>query len=133
MRFRDAAREMLSDEALQPRLHLDQELMFSRVEWRSSCAGTKLLQPFGNGNPQPFFLRARSSRPRAPRVLKDKHLVLRLRQRNYHARAIFFDGATNAAADAAVGCRLPDPRRMNTKANAVCRCRSKRVRAAEPA
>jgi single-stranded-DNA-specific exonuclease len=40
-----------------------------------------------------FF--AREVEPAAePRVVKDKHLVLRLRQRNYHARAIFFDGAS---------------------------------------
>ena len=40
------------------------------------------------------FLREKSSRRVEPQVLKDKHLVLRLRQRNYHARAIFFDGAS---------------------------------------
>ena len=28
-----------------------------------------------------------------PRIMKDKHLVLRLRQRDSHRRAIFFDGA----------------------------------------
>jgi hypothetical protein len=29
-----------------------------------------------------------------PQVLKEKHLVLRLRQQNHFRRAIFFDGAT---------------------------------------
>jgi hypothetical protein len=28
-----------------------------------------------------------------PRVVNDKHLILRLRQRNYHRRAIYFDAA----------------------------------------
>jgi single-stranded-DNA-specific exonuclease len=37
---------------------------------------------------------ARGVEPAAePQVLKDKHLVLRLRQRNHFRRAIFFDGA----------------------------------------
>ncbi len=55
-----------------------------------------MLEPFGSGNAQPTFF-AREVEPTvAPQVLKDKHLVLRLRQRNYHARAIFFDGASTA-------------------------------------
>jgi single-stranded-DNA-specific exonuclease len=33
-------------------------------------------------------------------VLKEKHLVLRLRQHNWHTRAIYFDGASIA---------LPEP------------------------
>jgi single-stranded DNA-specific DHH superfamily exonuclease len=52
-----------------------------------------MLQPFGNANPQPLFF-AREVEPAAPpRIMKDKHLVLRLRQRDSHRRAIFFDGA----------------------------------------
>jgi hypothetical protein len=31
-----------------------------------------------------------------PRVVGEKHLQLWLRQRNYHHRAIFFDGAANS-------------------------------------
>jgi len=97
--FRRVTRELLSDEALEPRLHLDQELSFSELngdllQWH------EVLQPFGSGNLQPTFF-ARGVEPEiAPQVVKDKHLVLRLRQRRYHARAIFFDGAS---------MRLPDP------------------------
>lgn len=92
--FRSAARECLSEEDLQPRLHLDQELALSELnsdllQWHD------VLQPFGSGNPQPTFF-AREVEPSiAPQILKEKHLVLRLRQRNYHARAIYFDGARN--------------------------------------
>jgi single-stranded-DNA-specific exonuclease len=90
--FRNAARELLSDEHLQPRLRLDHELAFSEINvdllrWH------EMLQPFGNGNPQPVFL-AREVEPMAtPRVINDKHLVLRLAQRNSHKRAVYFDGA----------------------------------------
>lgn len=90
--FRKAARELLSDEKLQPRLHLDHELAFSELNgdllrWHQA------LQPFGSGNLQPMFF-ARGVEPAvAPQILKDKHLVLRLRQKNHFRRAIFFDGA----------------------------------------
>jgi single-stranded-DNA-specific exonuclease len=90
--FRKAARQLLSEEDLQPRLHLDHELTFSQLtgdllRWHQA------LEPFGNGNLQPIFF-SRSVEPAAePQVLKEKHLVLRLRQQNHFRRAIFFDGA----------------------------------------
>jgi single-stranded-DNA-specific exonuclease len=92
--FRKAAREVLSDENLQPRLHLDHELTFSELNaellyWHQA------LQPFGSGNLQPLFF-ARAVEPAvAPQILKDKHLVLRLRQKDHFRRAIFFDGASS--------------------------------------
>jgi single-stranded-DNA-specific exonuclease len=93
--FCRAAGELLSAEALQPRLHLDHELMLSELNGEL-LRWHEMMEPFGSGNAQPTFF-AREVEPAvAPRVLKDKHLVLRLRQRNHHARAIFFDGASTA-------------------------------------
>jgi len=92
--FRSTARELLSQEALQPRLRLDHELAFTEIDvdflrWH------EMLQPFGNGNPQPLFL-AREVEPVAPpRVMNEKHLLFRLRQRNCHRRAVYFNGAAN--------------------------------------
>jgi single-stranded-DNA-specific exonuclease len=92
--FRQAARDLLADEDLQPRLHLDHELTFSQVNgellrWHQA------LEPFGNANPHPMFF-ARDVTPAAePQVLKEKHLVLRLRQQSHFRRAIFFDGAAS--------------------------------------
>lgn len=92
--FRAAARELLSDEDLEARLRLDHELELGQLDvdllrWH------EMLQPFGNANPQPLFL-ARKVEPAAPpRILKDKHLVLRLRQGEALKRAVFFDGATD--------------------------------------
>ncbi|HSH37402.1 MAG TPA: single-stranded-DNA-specific exonuclease RecJ, partial [Chthoniobacterales bacterium] len=91
--FRRAARELLSDEQLQPCINLDHELTLAELNW-ILLEWHDALQPFGSGNPQPTFF-ARAVEPAVePQVLKDKHLVLRLRQQNYHARAIFFDGAS---------------------------------------
>jgi single-stranded-DNA-specific exonuclease len=92
--FLKAASEVLSGEALLPCVRLDHELAFTQIDieflrWH------EMLQPFGNGNPQPLFL-AREVEPVAlPRVVNEKHLIFRLRQGNRHRRAVFFDGTTN--------------------------------------
>lgn len=93
--FAAAARELIPEEMLQPRLYLDHELTLSQIDvnllrWHD------MLQPFGNGNPQPVFF-AREVLPVAPpRVVNDKHLILRIGQRDCHRRAIFFDSAAEA-------------------------------------
>jgi single-stranded-DNA-specific exonuclease len=90
--FRNAARELLSDEALQPCLRLDHELALAEIDvdflrWH------EMLQPFGSGNPQPLFL-AREVEPVVPpRVMNEKHLLFRLRQGDRHRRAVYFNGA----------------------------------------
>jgi single-stranded-DNA-specific exonuclease len=92
--FRKTARELLSDENLQPRLHLDHELTFPELN-AELLRWYQALEPFGSGNLQPLFF-ARTVEPTvAPRILKGKHLVLHLRQENHFRRAIFFDGASS--------------------------------------
>jgi single-stranded-DNA-specific exonuclease len=92
--FRKAAGEVLSGEALQPCVRLDHELPFTEIDM-DFLRWHEMLQPFGNGNRQPLFL-AREVEPVAsPRVVNEKHLILRLRQGNRHRRAVFFDGVTN--------------------------------------
>src|SRR5437762_2577473 len=92
--FCSTAHELLSGEVLQRSLRLDHELPFASIDveflrWH------ELLQPFGNGNPQPLFL-ARAVEPiGAPRVSNEKHLIFRLRQGARHRRAVYFDGAAN--------------------------------------
>jgi single-stranded-DNA-specific exonuclease len=91
--FRRVAREMLSDDHLQARLQIDHELAFSELNLEL-LRWHEMLQPFGSGNPQPLFV-AREVEPTVePKILHEKHLVLRLRQRGHFQRAIFFDGAT---------------------------------------
>jgi single-stranded-DNA-specific exonuclease len=92
--FCSTARELLSEEALQRSLPLDHELPFQNIDveflrWH------ELLQPFGNGNPQPLFF-ARAVEPVGePRVSNEKHLIFRLRQGDRVRRAVYFDGAAN--------------------------------------
>jgi len=92
--FRKAARELLPEEALQPCVRLDHELAFTEIDL-GFLRWHEMLQPFGNGNPQPRFL-ARKVEPVAlPRVVNDKHLIFRLRQGDRHRRAVYFDGVAN--------------------------------------
>jgi single-stranded-DNA-specific exonuclease len=92
--FCSTARQLLSEQALQRSLRLDHELPFTNIDveflrWH------ELLQPFGNGNPQPIFF-ARAVEPvGVPRVSNEKHLIFRLRQGARHRRAVYFDGAAN--------------------------------------
>jgi single-stranded-DNA-specific exonuclease len=93
--FRQTARELLSDEDLQPRLQIDHEITFAELNF-DFLGWHEMLQPFGNGNPQPLFFAREVESVAAPRVVGEKHLQLRLRQRNYHQRAIFFGAAADA-------------------------------------
>ena len=92
--FCSTARELLSEEALQRSLRLDHELPFASIDveflrWH------ELLQPFGNGNPQPLFFSRAVEPVGAPRVSNEKHLIFRLRQGNRLRRAVYFDSAAD--------------------------------------
>ena len=52
--FRSIARELLSEDALQRSLRPDPELAFTNIDLEF-LRWHELLQPFGNGNPQPVF------------------------------------------------------------------------------
>ena len=93
--FRQVARDLLSDEDLQPRLRLDHEISFAELNF-DFLGWHEMLQPFGNGNPQPLFLARGVESVAVPRIVGEKHLQLRLRQHNYHQRAIFFGAAADA-------------------------------------
>lgn len=90
--FREACREMIGAEHLEPVLHLDDELTLRDLSW-DFLRWHELLQPFGQSNPQPLFLLRGVELAAPPQILKEKHLVLRLRQQGRSQRAIFFGGA----------------------------------------
>jgi len=90
--FEEICRALISPEHLEPFLHLDDELTLRELNW-DLLRWHERLQPFGQSNPQPLFL-ARNVEPAVPpQILKEKHLVLRLRQDGRTQRAIFFGGA----------------------------------------
>ncbi len=93
-RFAAHVMQSTSAEQRRARLKLDAELGFEQLSLRF-LESYELLQPFGNGNPQPIFF-ARDVYPsRSPMHLKNQHLRLFLRQGLHglteHA-AMFFSG-----------------------------------------
>ena len=90
--FCRVARELLSDDDLRPRLRVDHEIAFAELNF-DFLGWHEMLQPFGSGNPQPLFFARGVESVAPPRLVGEKHLQLRLKQQNYHRRAIFFDGA----------------------------------------
>ncbi len=75
------ARAVLAETDLEPSLKFDTELPLDQIT-PELFASLKRLEPFGMGNPEPVFI-ARDLRLLAPpRVLKEKHLKIRVRQVN---------------------------------------------------
>jgi len=91
--FCACARELLTGEQLQPRLRLDAELGLGEID-RALLDQHESLQPFGMGNPQPLFAARGVTLAGEPRVMKEKHLSLVLRQGRNEYRAVWFNSAS---------------------------------------
>lgn len=91
-RFEEAARALLREEDLVPRLHLDAELDLGLAddEWLDT---QESLAPFGTANTQPVLFSRGVNPAAAPKVLKEKHLRLDLRSAGGRRQAIWFNGA----------------------------------------
>ena len=90
--FRACARALLTDEQLQPHLRLDAELTLADIGF-DLLEQHAALQPFGMANPEPVFFARGVTLGAEPRVLKEKHRSLVLRQGGAKARAIWFNSA----------------------------------------
>ncbi len=93
--FRECARGLLSAEQLQPIQHLDVELALGEIDYELLGAHES-LQPFGMANPQPVFVARGVTLVFEPRVMKEKHLSLMLRQGRDEHRAVWFGAASEA-------------------------------------
>ncbi|MDW8255829.1 MAG: DHHA1 domain-containing protein, partial [Acidobacteriota bacterium] len=85
------AERVLTPLDLVPTLVLDGTLTLSDVTfefWQHLAQ----LEPFGVGNPRPIFLFANVRVDGEPRVLKDRHLKLRLRQAEKSMEALWWNG-----------------------------------------
>ena len=88
-----------SAEQRQPKLLYDAEIEFGQLSLEF-LASYDLLQPFGNGNPQPVFISSGVGLSRSPQHMKNNHLRLMLRQGYHEQDAVFFGGGEYS---------LPDP------------------------
>jgi single-stranded-DNA-specific exonuclease len=91
-KFGDAARSMLSSEQLIPRIQLDAELPLSAVNFRLLEA-LAAMQPFGTDNRQPVFFARRVMHVGEPRVMKERHYSITLRQGRADTRAVWWGAA----------------------------------------
>lgn len=98
-RFAEFVRRNADENVLCPKLHYDAELTFSQLSLEF-LSDYDLLQPFGNGNPQPVFISRDVRLSRPPLHMKNHHLRFMLRQGYHEQDAVFFGGGERA---------LPDP------------------------
>jgi single-stranded-DNA-specific exonuclease len=98
-RFAEFVRRNADENVLRPKLHYDAELTFSQLSLEF-LSDYDLLQPFGNGNPQPVFISRDVRLSRPPLHMKNHHLRFMLRQGYHEQDAVFFGGGERA---------LPDP------------------------
>jgi len=88
--FSIAARKALSDEAMTPVLELDAEVRLKDLTL-SFLENYKLMEPFGQKNPEPLFL-CRRVNPKLPgRSIKGKHLRLMLTQDGAGMDSVWFN------------------------------------------
>jgi single-stranded-DNA-specific exonuclease len=87
-RLNTYAQSVLKPEDLLPELNIDAEIPLSSVtpELLNSLG---LLEPFGHGNREPVFSSSGVSLLMPPRILKEKHIKLRVNQRLPNAKTSF--------------------------------------------
>jgi single-stranded-DNA-specific exonuclease len=93
--FRDSFSRFVLKEAapedLEPKLHIDGILELGDLDL-DFLHQYERLQPFGSGNPVPVFVARDVWLSEAPRILKNNHLKLWLRQGQAEKDAMFFGG-----------------------------------------
>jgi single-stranded-DNA-specific exonuclease len=85
------ADEMLAEKDFVPSLEIDTDIDFPVINFNLTRE-LEMLEPFGFGNPEPL-LGSRGLEVLYPRILKNKHLKMKLRQKNLSFDAIGFDMA----------------------------------------
>jgi len=78
-RLNEYARAKLTGEELQPALEYDGELAMDDVTPRF-FESLRALQPFGMANPEPIFLSRGATLMGEPRIMREKHMKLKLRR-----------------------------------------------------
>ena len=87
-RLDDFVRSRLVPEDLEPELNIAAEIPLREVTPKL-LELLQQLEPFGHGNPQPVFMSREVNLLAPPRIVKEKHIKLRVNQRPPHARASF--------------------------------------------
>jgi len=78
-RFEEYAQKTLSPADLEPLLRIDAEVGLEELNW-NTYEDLRRLEPCGSGNPTPVFAARNVALEAPPRVMKEKHLKLRVWQ-----------------------------------------------------
>jgi single-stranded-DNA-specific exonuclease len=90
------ARERLSDDDLTPTMEIDCRLPISQVGIET-LEEIRLFEPYGIGNPEPVFESTAVELLGVPRVIKDKHLKLRVAEGRRSLNCMWWGGAPFAS------------------------------------
>ena len=104
-RLTDFANDTLSPEDLIPRLRVDGHLPLASIT-PAVVEGLKAMEPFGSGNPRPVFHTGAVQLTKKPRVLKNQHLSMSIRQGARVFRAVAWRMADRAKFITQHGARL---------------------------
>ena len=91
-RFATAARAVLTPEQLIPHIQLDAELSLSAVNFKL-LEQLAAMQPFGTDNRQPVFYARKVMHVGEPRIMKERHYSITLRQGRADTRAVWWGAA----------------------------------------
>lgn len=90
--FESAARSLVTEDILTPKLRLDAELRLESISM-NLLETQQALEPYGMSNPQPVYASRGVTPLSEPRVLKEKHLRLEFASGRQKVCAMFFHGA----------------------------------------
>jgi single-stranded-DNA-specific exonuclease len=91
-RFGEHIAAVASADQLRPELKIDAVATLGELTV-DLLDSYELLRPFGNSNPQPLFMSRAVQVTAEPRVIKEKHLKIRLSQSGVSRDAMYFSGA----------------------------------------
>jgi single-stranded-DNA-specific exonuclease len=94
-RFESYAQTQLSPEDLVPEIPIDADLPFAEIT-DPNMRWLDRLEPYGYGNPEPVFAARGLTLSSEPRILKEKHLRLVLRQDGRAMGAVGWNMASRA-------------------------------------
>jgi single-stranded-DNA-specific exonuclease len=95
VRFERHARTVLAPEDLEPVLRVDAEVRLAALD-RKLYAEVCQLEPYGFGNPTPVFVAREARLAAPPRILKEKHLKLRVSEEGRTLDAVGWEMAEQA-------------------------------------
>lgn len=115
--FEREVQSKLSEEHCIPRMKIDAELNLGEIDLRL-LDELKLLEPFGQGNPEPLFC-LKATQSRGGRVVGERHLKFQVEKENKRADAIAFGMAEQTemlkhSVDVAFICQLNEYRGLKS-------------------